>query len=395
MPVIKIAEIKNGITEQTKFTNQEFDESVRVSPGDMLFSWSGQPESSIDVSRWRGPEGWLNQHIFRVTVDPRLDEDFFYYLLKYLNPNFVSIARNKQTTGLGHLTKKDLQQIEVALPALPEQQAIAHVLGTLDDKIELNRRMNRTLEEMARTIFKDWFVDFGPTRAKMEGQEPYLPAELWDLFPDQLVDSELGEIPEGWEVKTLGKVVDVFGGTTPSTKTPEYWEGGKHCWATPKDLSALSSPILLDTDRKVTDAGLNKISSGLHPQGTLLLSSRAPIGYLAISEVPVAINQGFIAMPPRTSPSNWYMLQWCRASHEEIIGHANGSTFLEISKSNFRQIPMVLPEGKLLITYDTIVETLFRKISVNQKESLALARQRDGLLPKLLTGGLQPGEIEQ
>ena len=146
---------------------------------------------------------------------------------------------------------------------------------------------------------------------------------------------------------------------------------------------------MLDTDRKVTDAGLNKISSGLHPQGTLLLSSRAPIGYLAISEVPVAINQGFIAMPPRTSPSNWYMLQWCRASHEEIISHANGSTFLEISKSNFRQIPMILPEGKLLITYDTVVETLFRRISVNQKESLALVKQRDELLPKLLSGELR------
>ena len=149
MPVIKIAEIKNGITEQTKFTQQEFDDSVRVSQGDMLFSWSGQPESSIDVFRWRGPEGWLNQHIFRVTVDPRVNENFFYYLLKYLNPNFVSIARNKQTTGLGHVTKKDLEQMEVAIPALSEQQAIAHVLGTLDDKIELNRRMNRTLEGMA------------------------------------------------------------------------------------------------------------------------------------------------------------------------------------------------------------------------------------------------------
>ena len=138
-------------------------------------------------------------------MTPRVDEDFFYYLLKYLNPNFVTIARNKQTTGLGHVTKKDLEELEVALPALTEQQAIAHVLGTLDDKIELNRRMNRTLEEMARAIFQDWFVDFGPTKAKMEGQEPYLPLELWSLFPDQLVDSELGEIPEGWGMKPLSE----------------------------------------------------------------------------------------------------------------------------------------------------------------------------------------------
>ena len=219
MPVIKIAEIKGGISDQTKFTKQSFDESVRIRPGDLLFSWSGQPETSIDVFWWHGPVGWLNQHIFRVTTDPRVDETFFYYLLRYLKPNFVGIARNKQTTGLGHVTKRDLQSIEVSLPPLPEQRAIAHVLGTLDDKIELNRRMNETLEEMARALFKSWFVDFDPVRAKMEGRWRRgesltgLPAELYDLFPDRLVGSELGEIPEGWEVKALGELCTLRAGS--------------------------------------------------------------------------------------------------------------------------------------------------------------------------------------
>ena len=170
MPVIKIAEIKDGISTQTKFTEQHFDESVLVRPGDLLFSWSGQPETSINAFWWEGPDGWLNQHVFRVTPDNCVDRTFFYYLLRYLRPNFVAIARNKQTTGLGHVTRRDLASIEVGLPPLPEQRAIAHILGTLDDKIELNRRMNQTLEEMARAIFHDWFVDFGPTRAKLEGQ---------------------------------------------------------------------------------------------------------------------------------------------------------------------------------------------------------------------------------
>ncbi len=204
--VIKIAEIKGGISGQTKFTQQTFDQSVLIRPGDLLFSWSGQPETSIDAFWWRGPEGWLNQHVFRVTPDADIDRTFFYYLLRYLKPNFTEIARNKQTTGLGHVTRRDLESIEAALPPLPEQRAIAHILGALDDKIELNRRMNQTLEEMARAIFQDWFVDFGPVHAKLEGREPYLPPELWDLFPDRLVDSELVEIPEGWEV---GKVGDV------------------------------------------------------------------------------------------------------------------------------------------------------------------------------------------
>ena len=211
-PVIKIAEIKNGISGQTKFTGQTFDESVHIEAGDLLFSWSGQPETSIDAFWWHGPDGWLNQHVFKVSVEPEVDELFFFYLLRYLKPNFVSIARNKQTTGLGHVTKRYLENLEDGIPGLPEQRAIAHILGTLDDKIELNRRMNQTLEEMARALFKSWFVDFDPVRAKIGGRWrpgeslPGLPADIYHLFPDRLVPSQLGEIPEGWEVKTLGEI---------------------------------------------------------------------------------------------------------------------------------------------------------------------------------------------
>ena len=316
--------------------------------------------------------------------DPR----FISYFLRRLD--FFAYSDKAAVPGLN---RNHLHEATVRYPTdIGQQRDIAHVLGTLDDKIELNRRMNQTLEEMARTLFQDWFVEFGPTRAKMEGLDPYLPQDLWDLFPDELVDSELGGIPEGWEVENLGQVVEVFGGATPSTKRPEYWEGGIHCWATPKDLSNIACPVLLDTERKITDAGLNKISSGLLPSGTLLLSSRAPIGYLAISEVPVAINQGFIAMPPRDAPSNWYMMLWCKASHEEIISHANGSTFLEISKANFRKIPMVLPDSELLSEFDKFVGSLYGRVSVNQRESQTMATKRDVLLPILLSGTLTPEE---
>ena len=288
-----------------------------------------------------------------------------------------------------------LRTIEIPLPPLSEQRAIAHVLGTLDDKIELNRRMNETLEELARALFMSWFVDFEPVRAKMDGRWrrgeslPSLPADLYELFPNRLVDSELGEIPEGWEVKPLGEVVEVVGGTTPSTKVTEYWEGGKHCWATPKDLSSLSSPVLLDTERRVTDAGLDKIGSGLLSAGTLLLSSRAPIGYLAVSEEPVAINQGFIAMPPRKGTSNLFMLYWCGVFHDEIVNHANGSTFLEISKSNFRRIPLIVPPEEVMTAFDILARTAHERIVSNERESHALAVQRDALLPGLVSGELR------
>ena len=119
-----------------------------------------------------------------------------------------------------------LRTIEIPLPPLPEQRSITHVLGILDDKTELNRRMNQTLEEMARVIFQDWFVDFGPVRAKLEGREPYLPPELWDWFPDRLVDSELGEVPQGWEVGALDDAIEILSGGTPKTSVLEYWDGG-------------------------------------------------------------------------------------------------------------------------------------------------------------------------
>ena len=133
---------------------------------------------------------------------------YLYYALQAqdVQHQFHSFANGITRFGL---RKSDIELVEIPSPPLKEQQDIAHVLGTLDDKIELNRRMNRTLEEMARAIFQDWFVDFGPTRAKMEGQEPYLPPELWDLFPDEIVDSELGEIPEGWDVKPVGDCISL------------------------------------------------------------------------------------------------------------------------------------------------------------------------------------------
>ena len=317
------------------------------------------------------------------------DNDFAYYLTQWKEVRNYAIGQMTGTSGRQRVPVDCLDHLQILLPPISEQRAIAHVLGALDDKIELNRRSNETLEAMARAVFQDWFVDFGPVRAKLEGREPYLPPELWDLFPDRLVDSELGEIPEGWEVKALGEVIDVVGGTTPSTKISDYWEGGTHCWATPKDLSILRSPIILDTERKVTNIGLARIPSGLLPAGTLLLSSRAPIGYLAICQMPVAINQGFIAVPPGKDVSNHFMLHWSQVFHDEIVNHANGSTFLEISKSNFRKIGFVMPHERVLAQFDARVQSLFERIVTNERESCALAAQRDALLPKLVSGAMR------
>lgn len=284
------------------------------------------------------------------------------YLYLFLRSRNFKDQVASLTTGSAQpqLPIRDIRKVEIPLPPLSEQRAIASVLGALDDKIELNRRMNETLEALAQSLFKSWFVD-----------------------------ATQSALPKGWRVSTIGEEVRVVGGSTPSTTKPEFWEGGTHHWATPKDLSDLNSPVLLETGRKISDAGIQQISSGLLPVGTVLLSSRAPIGYLVIAEVPVAINQGFIAMFCDGSLPNHYVRLWTKANMDAIEGRANGTTFMEISKGNFRSLPVIVPPKPMLDDFQKQVEPLHRRVVSNLKESRTLAALRDALLPKLLSGELR------
>ena len=310
-----------------------------------------------------------------------------YYVLSSLG-----LAGMNTHSAVPGLNRDDAHGLELLLPSLPEQRRVAEILGALDDKIELNRRTNETLEQMARALFKSWFLDFDPVRAKMDGwwrrgeSLPGQPAGSYDLFPDRLVPSELGEIPERWGVSCFGDLADVVGGGTPSTKEPAYWTNGTHRFATPKDLSGLSVPILFDTERRITDEGLGRISSGLLPAGVVLMSSRAPIGYLAIAQNPVAVNQGFIAMQAKPGVSNLFLLYCTKFSEDEIISRANGSTFLEISKTNFRPIPILMPDDAIMAEFDAATKPLITRIIHNCYEIRALESQRDTLLPWLLSG---------
>ena len=330
-----------------------------------------------------------NNMMAAVPIESVVDPLFLYYLLKATDFNEVVSG-----TALPFLNASDLAKMQVEIPPIPEQKRIAAILGSLDDKIELNLRMNTTLEATARALFQSWFVDFDPVRAKMDGRQPYgMDAETAALFPNSFEESSLGQIPKGWNVKAVGEVVDCVGGGTPSTTEPKYWEGGLHHWTTPKDFSSLQAPILLDTGRKLTKEGIAKISSGLLPTGTLLMSSRAPVGYLAISAIPVAINQGFIAMKCNEYANNYFMLNWCQANMVEIEGRATGTTFAEISKQNFRPIPLILPPKDIMAKFSTIVAPLYEQITANLYQSRTLATLRDTLLPKLLSGELSVSDL--
>jgi type I restriction enzyme, S subunit len=325
----------------------------------------------------------VNNHAHILRGNSQGDTRFLMYAL-----SSTDISGYLTGSTMPKLTQGNLSRIPLLTPPITEQRAIADILGTLDDKIALNHQMSETLEALARALFKSWFVDFEPVRARMEGRDAGLSQPLADLFPPRLVHSELGDIPHGWQIKPICDLAEVVGGSTPKTERPEFWDGG-HCWVTPKDLSGLSTPVLLDTERRITDAGLAQISSGLLPEGTVLLSSRAPIGYLAIAEVPTAVNQGFIAMKPLKGISNLFLLRWASAAHAQIVSHANGSTFLEISKSSFRSLPVVVPAPTSMDAFDRVARPLYRKVVEHQRESRALAALRDALLPRLISGELR------
>ena len=311
---------------------------VEVQAGDVLLNITGD-----SVARCcRAPESVLparvNQHVAIIRPDPeRLEPRYlhFYLVSPEKQNQMLSLAGGGATRNA--LTKGMIEGFEVPAPTIDVQRAIAAVLGSLDDKIEQNRRTGRKLEELARAVFKAWFVDFGPVKAKAAGATafPGMPPETFATLPNTLKDSPLGPVPQGWEVKPIGEVVTVRGGGTPSTKDNAYWDDGKHWWATPKDLSSLQHPVLLSTERRITDAGVAKISSGVLPIDTVLLSSRAPVGYLALAKVPTAINQGFIAIECNGPLKPHFVLNWLEAHMEEIKGRASGTTFAEISKSAF------------------------------------------------------------
>lgn len=368
----------------------------KVLPGDIVYCMVRPNQRHFGLIK-RAPENLLASTEFAV-VRGKGDIVCTDFIYRYLTQDRVvehlhRIAENG-TAARPSIKASDLERLTLSIPSPREQHAITRVLGTLDDKIELNRQMSRTLEEMEHALFKSWFVDFDPLHAKMAGSWlpgeslPGLPARLYDLFPDGLVDSELGRVPEGWSVTALGDMVKVVGGSTPNMQKADCWEGGVHPWATPKDLSASVSLVLLDTETKITDAGLKMIPSGLLPPGALLLSSQDPLGRPTISEIPVAINQDLVGILPRESATGSFVFNWCKTSSGNILSRADDSNLLEAYKSRFQKIKLALPGMHVMMEFEKQITTSRQRITSHSRESQALAAQRDALLPELMLGEL-------
>ena len=303
------------------------------------------------------------------------------------------LGSRANTTVQTTINLKDVRALPVPMPPPHERAQIIEMVGALDDRIALLRETNATLEAIAQALFKSWFVDFDPVSAKSQSLGPAgMDEATAALFPDGFEATEIGETPRGWTVLPVGDAVECVGGATPDTKDERYWSHAEHAWTTPKDLSGLASPVLLRTERLISAQGLARIGSGLLPAGTLLMSSRAPIGYLAIAQLPLAINQGYIAMLPGGRLPPLYMLFWCRQNMELIKARANGSTFMEISKKAFRPIPALVPPEPVVSAFEHTASPLFARIVENERQAQTLAQLRDTLLPRLLSGQLRLAE---
>lgn len=344
---------------------------------------------------------------------------------KKVNPYFVNyffrtslgqhrLLANASQVGVPAISKAStsVKAIMVPCPRLEEQNRIVAYLKTLDDKIELNRNMIKTLEAMAQALFKSWFVDFDPVIDNALAAGNSIPDELLNraeqrkkikqndnnhairsLFPDEFEFSEeIGWIPKGWIVSDVGKEFNIVGGGTPSTKNADFWEGGSINWTTPKDLSGNQSKILLHTERRITELGLNKISSGLLPIDTVLMSSRAPVGYLALAKVPIAINQGYIALKCEKILTPEFAIQWADAMMDEIKQRAGGTTFAEITKKAFRTIPVIVPDISIVSKYSENVRGIYNQITSRVENIDTISKLRDTLLPKLMSGKIRISE---
>lgn len=299
------------------------------------------------------------------------DKKFIYYLA--ISPQLRSIAINSMTGTSGRQRAQIdvLEKARFLLPPLVEQKKIASILSSLDEKIELNHQINQNLEEMAQAIFKSWFIDF----------EPFQDGEF--------VESELGMIPKGWEVKRIEEICDVLGGGTPKTKVDDYWNGNI-LWATPSDITSKKSPVIYDTSRKITEDGLNNSSTKLLPAKSILLTSRATIGYVVLAMKEICTNQGFINLICNKSVvSPYYMLFYLKSNKDRIIGMANGSTFLEVSRRAFRDMAVFVPPLEVIKEFDRIIKPLISNIYENELENETLSSLRDALLPKLMSGEIR------
>lgn len=318
---------------------------------------------------------WVNNHAHVLRAASDEDTKFLYYAL-----STVSVRPYMSGSVQAKLSQANLNRIPIPYPTQAvDRRAIAHLLGTLDDKIELNRRMAQTLEEMARALFKSWFVDFDPVRAKAEGRDPGLPEHLADLFPDRLVDSELGEIPEGWSVTTAGEEFRITMGQSPPGDTYNDVGDGLPFYQGRVDFGSRFPR------RRVYCSAPTRVAE----VGDTLVSVRAPVGDVNMAAERCAIGRGVAAVRHSTGACSYTFQAMKEAGHHFTKFNSEGTVFGAINKKDFEGLLCPGPPPDVVAEFERQVEGIDGRIAVCTRSIVNLAVLRDVLLPKLVSGELR------
>lgn len=343
--------------------------NAKVEVGDLLFArqslvleGAGKCSIVMEVS----PLTVFESHLIRVRLKEEVNPMFYYYYFASPLSPMKSIVSQCAQAGI---RASDLQELNVICPPKDIQDKIANILEQYDNIIENSQKQIKLLEEVAQRLYKDWFVDL-----RFPGYEDV-----------KIVDG----VPEGWTEKNMEDICDSIGGGTPSTKVDEYYHGGKIKWVTPTDITRKSGLILLDTDKKITEEGLYNSSAKMVPPYTILMTSRASIGFFGLCEYEVCTNQGFISCIPYQTNVRFYLLYNLIYRVDEIRAKASGSIFLEISKKTFRKLRIILPSEYVLDEFTKQMHHMIREMEVLTKSILKLQEARDRLLPKLMSGEVE------
>lgn len=364
--------IDDGLAFLTAEKAKEFSRSL-ARRGDLVFTcWGTIDQVGLIDERSRYPEYVVSNKQMKLTPNPQeVSSLFLYYLFAspLMRANILNQGIGSSVPGFN---LGQLRSIALTLPPLPEQRAIAHILGTLDDKIELNRRMNETLEAMARALFQSWFVDFDPVRAKAEGRAPGLPKPIADLFPDSFQDSELGQIPKGWAVGTLGEVASInYGSNLPQT---EMKESGIPVYGAAGVVGYYSEAMFEEPIVLVTSRGSN--SGTVHEtDGPAFVTNNS----FAVVPIARGIGRHFLRLS---------LLQ------ADIHSRVTGSAQPQLTIANFSSLLMLLPGRSILEQFNRLADSLWEKWRICRMESCTLAALRDALLPKLISGDLRVKDNE-
>ena len=367
VPVIRGANLNGTRLRETGYvylTNEKADElrNAEARPGDIVITHRGTLGQVVLIPRnSMYPRYIVSQSQLKLSLDETqaLPEFVVYWLQSSVGQHaLLSFAAQ---TGVPALAQPltSVRQLDIPLPPIEEQRSTAATLGALDDKIESNRRATCLLGNLAQACFAVWRERAVPIRAE-----------------------------------TFGSFAEVFGGATPRTTEPTYWDGGL-AWTTPTDVTRLASPYLFSTSRTISDAGLRSCTAVMHPTGTIFMTSRATIGAFAVNQIPASTNQGFIAVRPRRSSDRWFLFEEMRSRIQEFLDNANGSTFLEISRGRFKELSLGVPTTDAINELYSLLAPLHAKAAQLAKESTALERLRKTLLPELLSGRIRVSEAEE